>query len=336
LTRLHRIQTDQRSDALRLFLAFLVAFALVAATSHAAEREPYPTKVVTLVAPFAPGGPTDTLARTLAAALGRQLQGRIIVETLSGAGGTRGSERVAQARPDGYTLLLHHAGLAVAPFLHRRLSFDPLDDLAPIGLVAEVPMTLIARPDLAPDNYEGLVDWLRSQGPAARLAHAGAGSASHLCAVSLTSALHVKPTMVVYRGTSPAVADLVKGKVDVLCDQIVNTARHIDSGRVKAYGVVGKTHPPGGALPKLEPLKIDGAELSIWYGLYAPAGTPNAVLAQLSRALRAAASDSHLRESLQRLGAQPVQPDAATPQALHARLVSEQERWQPLLTRPQR
>ncbi|HEU0201020.1 MAG TPA: tripartite tricarboxylate transporter substrate-binding protein, partial [Burkholderiaceae bacterium] len=307
----------RNAAAPRLLAAFLLAFALVAASSRAAERDPYPTKVVTLVAPFAPGGPTDTLARTLANALSRQLQGRVIVETLSGAGGTRGSERVARARPDGYTLLLHHAGLAVAPLLHRRLSFDPLDDLAPIGLVAEVPMTLIARPDLAPNNFAQLADWLRSQGPAARLAHAGAGSASHLCALTLTSALQVKPTMAAYRGTSPAVADLVKGNVDVLCDQIVNTARYIDSGGVKAYGVIGKTQLAGGALPKLERLALDGVELSIWYGLYAPAGTPNAVLAHISRALRAAMNDPRLREDLQRLGAQPVKPDAATPQALH-------------------
>lgn len=287
----------------------------------------YPTQAITIVVPFAAAGPTEAIARRLAAVLARTLPARVIVETVGGGGGTRGAERVARARADGYTLLLHHAGHAAAPFVHRRLAYDPGKDFAPIGGIGDVPMTLIGRVDL-PVGFAGLQTWMRERGTGVRLAHAGPGSASYLCAMRLAAATETKPATVAYKGTSRAIDALQKGNVDLLCDQTLNTVGPITAKRVRAYFIAGASRLP--ALPEIPTAAEAGAEalnMLVWYGLFAPAATPPSVLDKLTAALQAALAEPALRAALQPLGVAVAAPAAATAEALRERVAADMQRW---------
>lgn len=313
-------------------LAALLAYAMGAAAMPGAKtgdhpKAGYPTQVIAIVVPFAAGGPTEAMARRLADALGRTLRARVIVETVGGGGGTRGAERVARARADGYTLLLHHAGHAAAPFLHRRLPYDPSKDFAPIGEIGNVPMTLIGRPEL-PAGFAELKAWMRERGPAVRLGHAGPGSASHLCGLRLIDATETKPTAVTYKGTSRAIDALQKGNVDLLCDQTLNTVGPITAKRVRAYFIAGESRVP--ALPETPTAGEAGAEglnVLVWYGLFAPAATPQPVIAKLANALQAAVKEFALRDALQPFGVRVAGAAAATPDALRERVTADMQRW---------
>lgn len=310
----------------------VAALALAAAGTAFAE---YPDKPITIVVPFAAGGPTDKVARDLAEALRKPLGGQsIIIENVGGAGGTLGAGKVAKAAPDGYTLLLHHIGMATAPALYRSLPYKTLDDFEYVGLVNEVPMTLIGRPSLPAGSYADLQKWLQQNAGKVNLANAGLGSASHLCGLLFQSTLKMEMTTVPYKGTAPAMTDLLGGQVDIMCDQTTNTTSQIETGKVKAYAVTTTkrlTTPALAKLPTLDEAGLKGFNVSIWHGLYAPKGTPKAALDKINTALKTALKDADFAKREAALGAVIV-TDARVNPAEHKKFVeSEINRWGPVI-----
>ena len=283
----------------------------------------YPDKPVTLVVPFAAGGPTDKVARDLAEALRKPLGATIIIENVGGVGGTLGANKVAKAAPDGYTLLLHHIGIASATALYRNLPYKTLDDFEYLGMVNEVPMTLIGRPNLPANNYAELSKWLESNKGQINLANAGVGSASHLCGLLFQSAVKIDMTTVPYKGTAPAMNDLLGGQVDIMCDQTTNTTGQIESGKVKAFAVMSPKRLPSGPLAKLptaDESGLKGFNISVWHGVYAPKGTPKAVIDKVNAALRTALKDADFQKRQAALGAVIVSDNRLAP-AEHKKFV---------------
>ena len=254
------------------------ALALFALVTSAAAWAEYPEKPITIVVPFAAGGPTDKVARDLAEAMRKPLGGQsIIIDNAAGAGGTIASNKVAKSSNDGYTLLLHHIGLSTAPSLYRTLPYKTLDDFEYLGMINEVPMTLIGRSTLPANNYAELARWIDANKGKINLANAGLGAASHLCGLLFQSSIQVDMTTVPYKGTGPAMTDLIGGQVDLMCDQTTNTSTQIESGRVKAYAVTTSrrlTTPALKNVPTLDEAGVKGFNVSVWHGLYAPKGTP--------------------------------------------------------------
>lgn len=287
--------------------------ALMAAGTAVAD---YPDKPVTVIVPFAAGGPTDKVARDLAEALRKPLGATIIIENVGGVGGTLGANKVAKAAPDGYTLLLHHIGIASAPALYRSLPYKTLEDFEYLGMVNEVPMTLIGRPNLPAGNYAELSKWLDSNKGSINLAHAGVGSASHLCGLLYQSAIKIDMTTVPYKGTAPAMNDLLGGQVDIMCDQTTNTTGQIEAGKVKAYAVMSSKRLTSGVLAKLptaDESGLKGFNLTVWHGMYAPKGTPKAVIDKINTALRAALKDADFHKRQEALGAVIINDARLTP-----------------------
>jgi tripartite-type tricarboxylate transporter receptor subunit TctC len=306
----------------------------LAAALAAGAALAYPDKPVTIVVPFAAGGPTDKVARDLAVVLGQQLKQTVIVENVGGAGGTLGATKVAKASPDGYTILLHHIGMATSPALYRNLPFKTLDDFEYLGMVNEVPMTLIGRPTLPANNFAELVKWLEANKGKVNLANAGLGAASHLCGLLFQQSLKIDMTTVPYKGTGPAMTDLLGGQVDIMCDQTTNTTAQIEGGKVKAFAVTTmqplKT-PALSKLPTLDSQGLKGFNVSIWHGLYAPKGTPAAVTAKLNEALKAALKDPDFIKKQEALGAVVV-TDARLNPAEHKKFVAaEIDKWGPAI-----
>jgi tripartite-type tricarboxylate transporter receptor subunit TctC len=298
----------------------------------AASAQDYPSNTITIVVPFSAGGPTDTVTRLIAESMARTLGEQIIVENVGGAGGTLGARRVAQAEPDGYTLLVHHIGMATSATLYRSLPYDPRTAFAPIGLITEVPMTLVARPDFPPEDLAGLISYVQENADQVLYANAGIGAASQLCGMLIMQALDTQLTTVPYQGTGPAMTDLMGGQVDFMCDQTTNTTNPIKAGSIKAYAAF--TDERLEVLPDLPTAKeagLEGIEIAIWHGLYAPAGTPEDAVAKLSDALKAALADEHVVQRFAELGTAPVPPEAATPEALQEKLLSEIDRWKPVI-----
>ena len=310
-------------------LPLLVAALAVGSIAHAQN---YPTKTVTIVVPFSAGGPTDTVGRLLGQAMTKDLKQQVIVENVDGAGGTVGAGRVARAAPDGYTVLLHHIGQSTAPTLYRKLPYNPLTDFEPVGLVTDVPMTIVAKKDLPPKDIKELLAYLKTNKDKVTYANAGLGAASHLCGMLLMSALNVEFTTVPYKGTGPAMRDLLGGQVDVMCDQTTNTTSQIKGGKIKGYAVTTKTRVT--SLPNLPTLNESGLanfEVVVWHGLYAPKGTPKPVVERLSKALQAALKDDNVKQRLAELGTEPVAQNRATPDALRKQLKSEIDKWAPVI-----
>lgn len=310
-------------------------FAVAAATLAAAASAAYPDKPITVVVPFAAGGPTDKVARDLAEALRKQLNNTtIVIENVGGAGGTLGAAKVAKAAPDGYTLLVHHIGMATSPALYRSLPYKTLDDFEYVGLVNEVPMTLIGRPDLPANNFAELRKWLEANKGRVNLANAGLGAASHLCGVLFQQSLGIDMTTVPYKGTAPAMTDLLGGQVDIMCDQTTNTTGQIESGKVKAYAVTTTkrlTAPALAKLPTLDESGVKGFNVTIWHGVYAPRGTPKPVLETLNAALRKALKDPDFIKREEALGAVVVH-DARNNPADHKKFVeAEINKWGPII-----
>jgi tripartite-type tricarboxylate transporter receptor subunit TctC len=299
--------------------------ALVAGTAFA-----YPDKPVTIVVPFSAGGPTDKVARDLGVALGAALKQTVIIENVGGAGGTLGATKVAKAAPDGHTLLLYHIGMATSASLYRNLPYKTLDDFEYLGMVNDVPMTLIGRPTLPANNYAELVKWLEANKGKVNLANAGLGAASHLCGLLFQQAIKLDMTTVPYKGTAPAMTDLLGGQVDIMCDQTTNTTSQIAGGKVKAFAVTTMTPlttPALAALPTLDSQGLKGFNVSIWHGLYAPKGTPAAVTAQINQALRSALKDADFIKKQEALGAVVVTDGRLAP-AEHKKFVAaEIEKW---------
>ena len=312
----------------KLLLAGLAALFAGAALAE------YPDKPVTIVVPFSAGGPTDKVARDLAEALRKPLGGTLVIENIGGAGGTLGATKVAKAAPDGYTLLLHHIGMATSPALYRSLQYKTLDDFEYLGMVNEVPMTLIGRPSLPANSFPELLKWVDANKGKINLANAGLGAASHLCGLLFQSALKVDMTTVPYKGTAPAMNDLLGGQVDLMCDQTTNTTGQIESGKVKAFAVttLKRLHTPALAkLPTLDESGLKGFNVTIWHGLYAPKGTPKAVADKLNAALKTALKDPEFIKRQEALGAVIVS-DARVNGAEHKKFVeAEINKWGPAI-----
>jgi tripartite-type tricarboxylate transporter receptor subunit TctC len=317
----------------RQFFMSLGAVATLALASGGVQAQQYPTRPVTIVVPFAAGGPTDIVARSMADSMGRSVQGaNFVVDNTAGAGGTIGVARVARAAPDGYTLLVHHIGMATAPTLYRKLAFDPLKDFEYVGLINEVAMTLLVKTALPVKDVKELIPYLKQNAAKVSLANAGIGSASHLCGLLFMSAIATDLTTVPYKGTAPALADLLGGQVDMLCDQTTNTVPQIKAGKVRALAVTSPTRLS--ILPDLPTLAESGLkdfDVSVWHGLYAPKGTPKAVVDRLVVALRQALKDPAIVKRFAELGTEPVPEAKAAPDALRAHLAAEITKWAPLI-----
>jgi len=282
--------------------------------------------------PFSAGGSTDTIGRLIAEPMTRNLGQQVIVENIGGAGGTLGAGRAARATPDGYTLLLHHIGLASSVGLYRKLPYDTATAFAPIGLVTDVPMTIVARADFPANSIGELLAYIRANKDQVVFAHAGVGSVSHLCGLLLMQALGTKMTSVGYKGSGPAMTDLLGGQVDMTCDQTTNTMGHIRSGKIKAYAVTTKERLSSlPDLPTLDEAGLEGFEVTAWHGLYAPKGTPQEVVDKLVAALQMALKDPKVVERFADLGTEPVPQERATPAALEQHLQAEIVKWKPII-----
>lgn len=292
----------------------------------------FPDKPVTLVIPFAAGGPTDVVARMLAVPMGKSLGQTVIVENAAGAGGTIAAAKVARAPANGYTIFLHHMGMATAPALYKKLSFDPVKDFDPIGQVVDVPMTLLARKDFPANDLQGVRAYIKAHKGQVTLANAGLGAVSHLCGLLFMSQIGEELTTIPYKGTGPAINDLLGGQVDLLCDQTTQTVPFIKDGRVKVLGV---TVPQRLAalpnVPTLDEQGLKGFDVKVWHGLYAPHGTPPAVIKKLNEALNAALQDPAVRQRLTDLSSDVPAPDKITPEGLRTHLAAEIAKWGPVI-----
>ncbi|HEU5463409.1 MAG TPA: tripartite tricarboxylate transporter substrate binding protein BugD [Candidatus Binatia bacterium] len=313
-------------------LRIAALFAAVLLFGASASAQNYPTKVITIIVPFTAGGPTDTVARLIAQPMSKTLKQQVIVENVGGAGGTIGAARVARAAPDGYTLFLHHIGQSTAPTLYRKLPYNPITDFEPIGLINEVPMTLVARKDFPPKDVKELITYLKVNKDKVTYANAGIGAASHLCGMLLMSTLQVDLTTVPYKGTADVMKDLLGGQVDFSCDQTTNTTSQIKAEKIKVYGV---TTPKRLAslpnVPTLDEAGLKGFEVSVWHALYAPKATPKPVIDTLTKALQVALKDNVVKERFADLGTEPVAEKRATPEALRTHLKAEIDRWAPII-----
>jgi tripartite-type tricarboxylate transporter receptor subunit TctC len=313
----------------------LATAALLTTAFSTAAFADFPEKPITLVVPFAAGGPTDKVARDLAEVLRKGLNNQtVIIDNVGGAGGTLGAAKVAKANPDGYTLLLHHIGMATSPGLYRNLPYKTLDDFEYLGMVNEVPMTLIGRPTLPANNFAELMKWIEANKGKINLANAGLGAASHLCGLLFQQSVKVDMTTVPYKGTAPAMTDLLGGQVDLMCDQTTNTTQQIESGKVKAFAVTTLkplTTPALAKLPTLDAAGLKGFNVSIWHGLYAPKGTPKAAMDKINAALRTALKDPEFIKHQEALGAVVI-TDARLGQAEHKKFVeAEINKWGPAI-----
>jgi len=305
-----------------------IAIAALAAVPALAE---YPEKSITIIVPFAAGGPTDKVARDFAEALRKPLGNvAVVVENDGGAGGTIGAAKAARSPNDGYTLLLHHVSMATSPALYRKLPYKTLDDFEYLGLINEVPMTIISTKKLPASNFPELRKWLEANRGKVNLANAGIGSASHLCGLMFQNALQVQMQTISYKGTGPAMIDLISGQVDLMCDQTTNTTTQIESNVVKAFAVTTQKRlatPALASLPTLDESGLKGFNVSIWHGLFAPRGTPKAITDKLNAALKVALKDPAFVKSQESLGAVIIN-DARVNGPEHRKFVeAEIEKW---------
>ncbi|WP_149538380.1 tripartite tricarboxylate transporter substrate-binding protein [Siccirubricoccus phaeus] len=310
----------------------LAACAALACLALPATAQQFPSRTITVIVPFAAGGPTDTVARLTAEAMGRDLGQTVVVENAGGAGGTIGAQRVAQARPDGYTLLLHHIGMSTAPTLYRRLAYDPVGGFETIGLITEVPMTLVAKKDFPATTLQEAVALIRRERDRLNYANAGIGAASHLCGLLLMKAVDAQMTTVPFRGTGPAMQELLSGRIDLMCDQTTNTTEQINSGAIRVFAVT--TPQRVEALPNV-PTSAEGGladfQVTVWHGLYVPKGTPAEVTQRLSRALQVALRDPRLVQRFAELGTAPVPQAQATPEAHRSFWQADIAKWRPII-----
>jgi tripartite-type tricarboxylate transporter receptor subunit TctC len=311
--------------------AAAITFSAAFAAGHAEAA--YPERPITLIVPFAAGGPTDVIARIVAEDMSKTLGQQIIIENVTGAGGTTGSTRAAQAAPDGYTLVMGHMGThGAAPAIYPNLKYDPDKDFEPVGLAAGTPIVIVAKKDFPAKDLKEFVAYVKANASKLNEAHAGVGSVSHSTCTLFNSQLGIKPTMVPYNGTGPALNDLVGGQVDFMCDQIVNLVPQIQAGTIKAYAVAIPERSP--SLPDVPTTKEAGLpdyQVSAWNAIFAPKGTPPDIVAKLNAALVKALDDPNTRKRLLDLGGVIADKPGRTPEALHELVVSEVERWTPVL-----
>ena len=314
---------------------FLVS-AMTALFSVAGFAQTYPSKPISLVVPFVAGGPTDRVARDLAEAMRKPLGDvSIIIENVLGAGSSIGANKVAKAAPDGYTIMLNHIAMATMPNLLRNMPFKIDSDFEYLGMINEVPMTVISKPTLPAKNYKELVAWLNQNKGKINLGNAGVGSASHLCGLMLQNALQIDMAAIPYKGTAPALTDLIGGQIDILCDQTTNTSPQIEAKKVNVYGVTTSKRLTTAVLkdvPTLQESGLKGFDVSIWHGLYAPKGTPADVIAKLNNALKVALKDPDFIKKQEALGAVIITDKRVEP-AEHKKFVSaEIAKWGPVIS----
>jgi tripartite-type tricarboxylate transporter receptor subunit TctC len=310
----------------------LIIGLVISSVAAVAAAQQYPTHSVNMIVPYAAGGPTDTVARVVAQAMLKPMGQTVIVENRPSAGGIIGPEAVKNAKPDGYTILIHHIGMATIPTLYRQLRFNPLTDFEYIGLINEVPMTIIANEKVPAKDLKEFLAYLRANKDKVSYANAGIGAASHLCGMLFMSAIQLDLLTVPYKGTGPAMNDLLGGQVTFMCDQTTTTTSQIKSGKVKAYGITSAKRVPSlPDVPTLEEQGLKGANVGIWHGLYAPKGTPKPVLDKLVSSLQAALADGDVQKRFNELGAVTFPKDKQNPQALEAHLKAEIEKWAPLI-----
>jgi tripartite-type tricarboxylate transporter receptor subunit TctC len=302
---------------------------LLALQAPAVAQATWPEKPVTMVVPYSAGGPTDVVARMLAIPMGKSLGQPVVVENTVGAGGTIAPARVARAAPNGYTILIHHMGMATAPALYKKLAYDPLKDFEYVGQVLDVPMTLLSRKDFPANNFQELLAYVKANKDKVSVANAGVGAVSQLCGLLFTSQIGVELTTVPYKGAGPALNDLMGGQVDLLCDQTTQTAPVIKQGnRVKVFGVTTPTRLSSMPdIPTLDEQGLKGFDVRVWHGIYAPKGTPPAVINKLNAALRVALQDDMVKQRLADLSSEIVPMDKVTPEALHRHLEAEVAKW---------
>jgi tripartite-type tricarboxylate transporter receptor subunit TctC len=315
---------------LRAFLLLICAILFLGETQ--ANAQEYPSKVITIIVPFSAGGPSDTIARLLAQTMSAPLKTQVIVENVAGAGGTIGAARVAQAPPDGYTLFVHHIGHATAPALYRKLTYNPVTDFEPIGLINDGAMTLVARKDFPVKSLKELITYVKANKDKVNLANAGVGSASHLAGLLFMSEIETDLTTIPYKGTGPAMNDLLGGQVDFMIDQTTNTTSHIKAGKIQVYAVTTPQRLASMAeVPTMHEAGLPNYKMTVWHALYAPKGTPKPIIDKLSKTLQDALKDANLKQRYAELGAEAVAQDRATPAALGAHLKTEIEKWGPII-----
>jgi tripartite-type tricarboxylate transporter receptor subunit TctC len=321
-----------REERMAFTLKLAGTFAGSVLMASAALAQGYPDRSITMVVPFAAGGPTDTVARLVAEKMSGELGQQVIVENIGGAGGTLGAGNVASAEADGYTILLHHIGMATSATLYRNLAYQPLEAFDYVGLVTEVPMTIVARKDFEPADMASLITYVKENADTLTMANAGIGAASHLCGMLFMQALEAPIVTVPYKGTGPAMTDLLGGQVDLMCDQTTNTTEQIKGGTIKGFAVTSPARldvfPD---LPTVAESGLGTMEVAIWHGIYAPKGTPAEALERLTAALQVALADQGITEKMGELGTTPVSAADATPAALQAKLETEIARWKPII-----
>lgn len=314
------------------FKRTLIALLGLATAAAAQAQGTWPTKPVTLVVPFAAGGPTDVVARTLAASMTQSLGQTVVVENKLGAGGNVAAAHVAKSPADGYTFFIHHNGMATSTALYRKLSYDAMKDFEFVSQAVEVPMTLLARKDFPASNFNELVAYIKANKEKINLATAGLGAVSQLCGMMFQRAIGVQLTEVPFQGTGPAMNALLGGQVDVMCDQTTQTVPQIKAGNVKLYGVTTKSRVK--VLPQAPTLHEQGLkdfEVVVWHGVYAPKGTPRAIVDRMNQAVRAALKDPAVVKRMDDLGAEIVDDRTNTPEALQTHLKNEIDKWGPVI-----
>ena len=309
------------------------AAALAASVAPAAlAQAPFPDKPITLVVPFAAGGPTDVVARMIALPMSKSIGQTVLVENTVGAGGTIAATKVARAAPNGYTLLIHHMGMSTAPALYKKLAFDPLKDFEYIGQVVDVPMTLIGRKDFPANNLKELQAYVKANKDKVSLANAGLGAVSHLCGLLFMSQLGAELNTIPYKGTGPAMNDVLGGQVDLLCDQTTQTVPMIKEGRVKVFGATTlKRLSALPDVPTLDEQGMKGFEVKVWHGMYAPKGTPKPVLDKITVALQVALKDPQVKQRMADLSSEIAPPDKVSANGLKTHLEAEIAKWTPVI-----
>ena len=313
------------------FLSTFLAIAYFSSSIYVNAQE-YPNKPITMVMPYAPGGPGDAITRLFAGSMQKILGQQINVDNTSGASGSIGTTKVARSKPDGYTLLMIHVSHATNMAMYKNLSYHPVDDFEPIGLATNGPMIIVARNDFPPKDLNDFISYLKSHQSTISLANAGVGSASHLCGLMMMNVLGVKLNEIPYKGTGPALIDLMGGQVDLLCDQTSGTVPSIKAGKIKVYASANKNRLPSlPNTPSITEAGIKGLEINISFGLYAPKGTPKAVMEKLTSALQQSVSDPEVKKRLDSMGISAVSVEQATPSYLRAHLKNEIETLNVLL-----
>lgn len=297
-----------------------------------AAAQDFPSKPVMFTVPFAAGGPADVIGRILANGMSKVLNQQFVVENTVGAGGTIGTARVAASPPDGYSLLLMHISHAANVAFYPNLRYDPIKDFEPIGLVAESPMAIVARKDFPASNFKEFVAYLSANNEKMTYGFAGIGSASHLCSLLFFHAINTTVNGAPYKGTAPALNDLLGGHLDFMCDQTINVLQPVKSGLVKAFAATTpqrlKVAPD---LPTIAEFGLPDFQMVVWYAMYAPKGTPKPIVDKLSAALQKALQDPEVQERLAQSGAQTVPPERARPDVLRDHLKVEIDRWVPII-----